>query len=101
MDTKLKRRVALKKLTRAFDTSELAKRSYRELRILKHMKHENVSLCVCVFHILTVCVWMRAYVCVCACVRMCVSTHACVRMWCVCVCMCVCACTCSELTQLV
>lgn len=43
LDTKLKRRVAVKKLTRAFDTSELAKRSYRELRILKHMKHENVS----------------------------------------------------------
>lgn len=46
MDTTLNRRVAVKKLTRAFDTSELAKRSYRELRILKHMKHENVSWCV-------------------------------------------------------
>ena len=46
MDTELNKRVAVKKLTRAFDTSELAKRSYRELRILKHMKHENVGWCV-------------------------------------------------------
>ena len=35
-------RVAVKKLTRAFETVELAKRSYREIKILKHMDHENV-----------------------------------------------------------
>ncbi|XP_072175455.1 mitogen-activated protein kinase 14B-like [Diadema setosum] len=35
-------RVAIKKLARPFQTAIHAKRTYRELRLLKHMKHENV-----------------------------------------------------------
>uniref|UniRef100_A0A672F7M8 mitogen-activated protein kinase n=1 Tax=Salarias fasciatus TaxID=181472 RepID=A0A672F7M8_SALFA len=34
--------VAIKKLHRPFQTKLFAKRAYRELRLLKHMKHENV-----------------------------------------------------------
>uniref|UniRef100_A0A8C9G1G2 mitogen-activated protein kinase n=1 Tax=Pavo cristatus TaxID=9049 RepID=A0A8C9G1G2_PAVCR len=36
-------KVAIKKLYRPFQSQILAKRAYRELRLLKHMKHENVS----------------------------------------------------------
>lgn len=36
-------KVALKKLARPFQTAVHAKRTYRELRYLKHLKHENVS----------------------------------------------------------
>ena len=36
-------RVALKKLARPFQSAVHAKRTYRELCYLKHMKHENVS----------------------------------------------------------
>lgn len=36
-------RVAVKKLSRPFQSIIHAKRTYRELRLLKHMKHENVS----------------------------------------------------------
>lgn len=43
LDTRYNIRVALKKLARPFQTDVHAKRSYRELRYLKHMKHENVS----------------------------------------------------------
>lgn len=35
-------RVAIKKLTRPFQSEIHAKRTYRELLLLKHMKHENV-----------------------------------------------------------
>ncbi|GAB1599368.1 mitogen-activated protein kinase HOG1-like [Argonauta hians] len=35
-------KVAIKKLTRAFLTVDESKRTYRELRLLKHMKHKNV-----------------------------------------------------------
>ncbi|VVC26321.1 Protein kinase domain,Protein kinase-like domain,Protein kinase, ATP binding site,Mitogen-activated [Cinara cedri] len=35
-------KVAIKKLTRPFQTAVHAMRTYRELRILKHMNHENV-----------------------------------------------------------
>ena len=35
--------VAIKKLSRPFQSPVHAKRSYRELRLLMHMKHENVS----------------------------------------------------------
>lgn len=35
-------KVAIKKLTRPFQSSIHAKRTYRELRLLKHMRHENV-----------------------------------------------------------
>ena len=49
-DTEKKERVAVKKLTRAFESVELAKRSYREIKILKHMDHENVCTCdICIF----------------------------------------------------
>lgn len=45
-DTKLAdgtyRRVAIKKLARPFQSAIHAKRTYRELRMLKHMKHENI-----------------------------------------------------------
>ncbi|CAF88447.1 unnamed protein product, partial [Tetraodon nigroviridis] len=35
--------VAIKKLQRPFQSKLFAKRAYRELRLLKHMKHENVT----------------------------------------------------------
>ncbi|XP_028850801.1 mitogen-activated protein kinase 13 isoform X3 [Denticeps clupeoides] len=35
-------KVAIKKLHRPFQSEIFAKRAYRELRLLKHMKHENV-----------------------------------------------------------
>lgn len=41
MKTGLK--IAVKKLSRPFQSIIHAKRTYRELRLLKHMKHENVS----------------------------------------------------------
>lgn len=41
-DTKTGHRVAVKKLSRPFQSIIHAKRTYRELRLLKHMKHENV-----------------------------------------------------------
>ena len=46
LDTTYGIRVALKKLSRPFQSNVNAKRTYRELRLLKHMKHENVSLFV-------------------------------------------------------
>ena len=36
--------VAIKKIARPFQSAVHAKRTYRELRMLKHMVHENVSL---------------------------------------------------------
>lgn len=36
-------KVAIKKLARPFQSATHAKRVYRELRMLKHMNHENVS----------------------------------------------------------
>lgn len=36
-------KIAIKKLHRPFQSEIFAKRAYRELRLLKHMKHENVS----------------------------------------------------------
>lgn len=35
-------KVAIKKLHRPFQSDLFAKRAYRELRLLKHMKHDNV-----------------------------------------------------------
>lgn len=43
-DLKTGLKVAVKKLSRPFQSIIHAKRTYRELRLLKHMKHENVSL---------------------------------------------------------
>ncbi|ELR50428.1 Mitogen-activated protein kinase 11, partial [Bos mutus] len=42
-DTRLRQRVAVKKLSRPFQSLIHARRTYRELRLLKHLKHENAS----------------------------------------------------------
>lgn len=42
--------VAIKKLARPFQSATHAKRTYRELRLLKHMDHENVIGLLDVFH---------------------------------------------------
>lgn len=42
-DSRLQRRVAIKKLTKPFEDKEYAKRTHRELKILAHVDHENVS----------------------------------------------------------
>ncbi|KAH6922313.1 hypothetical protein HPB50_012657 [Hyalomma asiaticum] len=42
-DKEHKQKVAIKKLSRPFQSAIHAKRTYRELRLLKHMDHENVS----------------------------------------------------------
>ncbi|CAD6993901.1 unnamed protein product [Ceratitis capitata] len=42
--------VAIKKLTRPFQSAVHAKRTYRELRLLKHMDHDNVIGLLDVFH---------------------------------------------------
>jgi len=36
--------VAIKKIMKPFSTPVLAKRTYRELKLLKHLRHENVGL---------------------------------------------------------
>lgn len=50
LDTKKNVRVAIKKLSRPFQSAVHAKRTYRELRLLKHMYHENVIGLLDVFH---------------------------------------------------
>lgn len=42
VDCRTGTKVAIKKLYRPFQSELFAKRAYRELRLLKHMKHENV-----------------------------------------------------------
>jgi p38 MAP kinase len=42
MDSVRGMKVAIKKLARPFQSAIHAKRTYRELRLLKHMNHENV-----------------------------------------------------------
>lgn len=42
--------MAIKKLARPFQSAVHAKRTYRELRLLKHMNHENVIGLLDVFH---------------------------------------------------
>lgn len=42
-DTRLRQKVAVKKLSRPFQSLVHARRTYRELRLLQHLKHENVS----------------------------------------------------------
>ncbi|XP_023846698.1 mitogen-activated protein kinase 13 isoform X1 [Salvelinus sp. IW2-2015] len=42
INVKTNEKVAIKKLHRPFQSEIFAKRAYRELRLLKHMKHENV-----------------------------------------------------------
>jgi p38 MAP kinase len=36
--------VAIKKIMKPFSTPVLSKRTYRELKLLKHIQHENVCL---------------------------------------------------------
>lgn len=36
--------VAVKKIMKPFSTPVLSKRTYRELKLLKHLRHENVRL---------------------------------------------------------
>uniref|UniRef100_A0A3P8UJV0 mitogen-activated protein kinase n=1 Tax=Cynoglossus semilaevis TaxID=244447 RepID=A0A3P8UJV0_CYNSE len=48
-DMKSGEKVAVKKLSRPFQSIIHAKRTYRELRLLKHMKHENVISLLDVF----------------------------------------------------
>ena len=36
--------VAIKKIMKPFSTPVLSKRTYRELKLLKHIQHENVSI---------------------------------------------------------
>lgn len=42
VDTIANTKVAIKKLNRPFQTATHAKRTFRELRLLKHMNHENI-----------------------------------------------------------
>uniref|UniRef100_UPI003AAD5D8C mitogen-activated protein kinase 12 isoform X2 n=1 Tax=Centroberyx gerrardi TaxID=166262 RepID=UPI003AAD5D8C len=42
LDSRTGTKVAIKKLHRPFQSELFAKRAYRELRLLKHMKHDNV-----------------------------------------------------------
>lgn len=66
IDQKTKENVAIKKLYRPFQSLIHAKRAYRELRLLRHIQHDNVSLtreiwsrlyiniiCVCIVYIIT------------------------------------------------
>lgn len=50
MDTHTNTKVAIKKLARPFQSAVHAKRTYRELKLLKHMKHENVISLLDVFY---------------------------------------------------
>lgn len=51
-------KVAIKKLARPFQSAVHAKRTYRELRMLKHMNHENVctftNFQIIIKHLLTI-----------------------------------------------
>lgn len=42
LDTYTKQQVAIKKIMKPFSTTLLAKRTYRELKLLKHLRHENL-----------------------------------------------------------
>lgn len=42
-DTLTDQSVAVKKIMKPFSTPVLAKRTYRELKLLKHIRHENVG----------------------------------------------------------
>lgn len=43
-DTESNRKVAIKKITRAFDHLTDGKRTLREIKLLRHFEHENVRL---------------------------------------------------------
>ena len=42
LDTKTNNKVAIKKIPKALEVLTIAKRTYRELKILKHFKHDNI-----------------------------------------------------------
>lgn len=50
VDSETNNRVAIKKLARPFQSAIHAKRTYRELKLLKHMRHENVIGLLDVFY---------------------------------------------------
>ncbi|CAH1980500.1 unnamed protein product [Acanthoscelides obtectus] len=50
LDTVTNKKVAIKKLARPFQSAVHAKRTYRELKLLKHMRHENVIGLLDVFY---------------------------------------------------
>lgn len=55
-------KVAIKKLLRPFQSELFAKRAYRELRLLKHMKHDNVSsLNICMPSLCTLLLYELAF----------------------------------------
>jgi mitogen-activated protein kinase 7 len=41
-DNRTGRKVAIKKIPKAFDELTIAKRTYRELKILRHLRHDNI-----------------------------------------------------------
>ena len=45
LDTKTGAKVAVKKIPRAFDVLTVGKRTFRELKILRHFKHDNI-ICI-------------------------------------------------------
>ncbi|KPP57100.1 hypothetical protein Z043_125208 [Scleropages formosus] len=49
IDQKTKEKVAIKKLHRPFQSLIHAKRAYRELRLLRHIQHDNVICLLDVF----------------------------------------------------
>lgn len=48
-DSVTNERVAIKKLAQPFATNVHAKRAYRELKLLKHVKHDNIISLIDVF----------------------------------------------------
>jgi mitogen-activated protein kinase 7 len=42
LDSKTGEKVAIKKIPKVFDVLTMAKRTYREIKILKHFKHDNI-----------------------------------------------------------
>ncbi|KAI6748671.1 hypothetical protein HG530_015444 [Fusarium avenaceum] len=51
--------VAVKKIMKPFSTPVLAKRTYRELKLLKHLRHENVSANPSILKPCAACRWTR------------------------------------------
>lgn len=47
MNSETREEVAIKKIGNAFDNRIDAKRTLREIKLLRHMNHDNVSLLFC------------------------------------------------------
>lgn len=58
-DARLCQQVAVKKLSRPFQSPVHARRTYRELRLLKHLKHENVRVTASQAGRVPLGLWMR------------------------------------------